>query len=115
MTAIEMIAKGFCDCVEFAEHENHEELTQDAKDIALKVCTDFYTNNKSLIDNYSTFTNYYSIGHDFWLTLRGHGSGFWDRNMNEGLEHELTRISKEYTIECIIYEDTIDLEWFVQC
>jgi hypothetical protein len=23
------------------------------------------------------------IGHDFWLTRNGHGTGFWDRGLNE--------------------------------
>ncbi len=34
------------------------------------------------------------IGHDFWLTTNGHGSGFWDRGLPNG--NELTKICAKF-------------------
>lgn len=31
-----------------------------------------------------------SIGHDFWLTRNGHGTGFWDRGYDDELGDRLT-------------------------
>ena len=33
-------------------------------------------------------------GHDFWLTRRGHGAGFWDGDWPEGVETGLTNACK---------------------
>lgn len=40
------------------------------------------------------------IGHDFWLTRNGHGSGFWDRGLPYG--DELSAIAKTYG-SCDLY------------
>jgi len=36
------------------------------------------------------------IGHDFWLTRNGHGSGFWDGDYPEEIGESLTKLSKEF-------------------
>ena len=36
-----------------------------------------------------------SQGHDFWLTRNGHGTGFWDRELND-VGDELTKICKQF-------------------
>jgi len=37
----------------------------------------------------------YSIGVDFWLTINGHGSGFWDRDLGE-LGDKVTKICESF-------------------
>jgi len=34
------------------------------------------------------------VGHDFWLTRNGHGTGFWDRDISNG--RKLTELCKTY-------------------
>lgn len=41
------------------------------------------------------------IGHDFWLTRNGHGTGFWDRGLG-AVGEELTRLAKAFG-ECSAY------------
>jgi hypothetical protein len=38
------------------------------------------------------------MGHDFWLTRQGHGSGFWDRPYlyGKGLAERLTTLAEEF-------------------
>lgn len=40
-------------------------------------------------------------GHDFWLTRKGHGCGFWDRSLGK-LGDRLTKASKPYS-SCDLY------------
>ena len=40
-----------------------------------KLCRDFISDNKNLLDGLS----FSQSGHDLYLTLNGHGTGFWDR------------------------------------
>jgi hypothetical protein len=35
-------------------------------------------------------------GHDFWLTRRGHGAGFWDGDWPDPLGDQLTEASKAF-------------------
>lgn len=37
-----------------------------------------------------------AFGHDFLLTSSGHGTGFWDRGLPEGLSDRLTAASRPY-------------------
>jgi len=41
------------------------------------------------------------IGHDFWLTTSGHGSGFWDRNLGE-LGYYVSKICEKF-VENSVY------------
>jgi len=45
------------------------------------------------------------MGHDFWLTRNGHGTGFWDRDLGEFGER-LTALSKDFpTLNVILGND----------
>jgi hypothetical protein len=57
-------------------------------------CADFIASNGQTIDalpdSYGAhpdcgddFPKYAAAGHDFWLTRNGHGTGFWDRGLDE--------------------------------
>lgn len=39
--------------------------------------------------------NWYDLAHDFWLTCRGHGAGFWDRQ-----EYQQGNVGKQLTNAC---------------
>jgi hypothetical protein len=43
-------------------------------------------------------------GHDFWLTRNGHGAGFWDRDLPNGLGDLLTKKAKAFST-CDLYID----------
>jgi len=47
--------------------------------------------DRQLFDDEDDFT----IGHDFWLTLHGHGAGFWDGDYVNG--DELTELCQEFS------------------
>lgn len=36
------------------------------------------------------------LGHDFWLTRNGHGSGFWDGDWPEPEASKLTKLSESF-------------------
>jgi hypothetical protein len=62
-------------------------------------CEKFLSENYELITNCTRVsTEGYSIygqaGHDFWLTRRGHGAGFWDGDWEHG--DVLTEKSEEF-------------------
>ena len=59
-----------------------------------KACRAFYNyciDNDIDIDRLSAE----QVGHDFWLTRNGHGTGFWDRGLGE-LGEKLTRACKTF-------------------
>lgn len=58
---------------------------------ALADCNSFVEKADSLLDELTEE----QIGHDFWLTRCGHGSGFWDRGLGE-VGDKLTAICKEF-------------------
>lgn len=56
-----------------------------------------YLNDKATLDQ---------VGHDFWLTRNGHGTGFWDRPEVYGEEQaaKLTELAKTF-IEVNLYPE----------
>jgi len=36
------------------------------------------------------------LGHDFWLTRNGHGTGFWDRGYDKDIESVLMKAAKSF-------------------
>lgn len=54
-------------------------------------CLEFYNKAKEYLVNISDFSQ---VGHDFWLTSNGHGSGFWD-NVNIYDGNELSLFSQQ--------------------
>lgn len=84
-----------------AEEEFHDmdDCSQELLEAVQQDCTDFQTANKDLLDlayNHPTITyNEDQAGTDFYLTRCGHGSGFWDRGLDE-IGTKLTDASKVY-------------------
>ena len=52
-----------------------ENIDQQSADMLLDLCKEFIgkAGNDAILEN-----NYSQAGHDFWLTIAGHGAGFWD-------------------------------------
>jgi hypothetical protein len=45
------------------------------------------------------------LGHNFWLTRNGHGTGFWDRGLGD-IGNELSNLAKSYgTSDAYIGDD----------
>jgi hypothetical protein len=63
-----------------------EDLAPEAVDRILTDCARFQLEAKDLL-KLAHDENGYDLqnqaGHDFWLTRRGHGVGFWDRGLGE--------------------------------
>jgi hypothetical protein len=52
------------------------------------------------------------MGHDFWLTARGHGAGFWDGDWEwiyDGCGNDLTDIAKTFPEEQYLWRDEAGL------
>lgn len=117
---VDQIAIGYFDAIIFADTYNDDELDGDgnaspyeSNDLGLTP-SDFpesdwdrvrtaiknFLNNtpKEWLDDY--FVNYQDawdyIGHDFWLTSKGHGVGFWDRGVTYG--DELSKNAEKYGV-----------------
>lgn len=52
----------------------------------------FFADNIDLINQAENYS-YDQAGHDLWLTENGHGTGFWDRGLNE-VGNKLTNLSE---------------------
>lgn len=93
-----------------------DDFTSEAKKRAEKDCKKFITDlekevnkyNKSVEDeddkvlisnlddtNTTSAANYEKLGHNFWLTRNGHGSGFADGDYPEPIEKILTKLSEK--------------------
>lgn len=44
---------------------------------------DWFLENYALVEKAHETLSWEAIGHDFWLTMEGHGAGFWDRGLEE--------------------------------
>lgn len=67
-----------------------EDVSQDFKDEAQRLIDDFMKSAESLIAE----TDPDHIGHDLWLTIEGHGAGFWDGDYKNG--DALTELCKKH-------------------
>lgn len=64
-------------------------------------CAKFYLDNATLLEGIDAE----QAGHDFWLTRRGHGAGFWDRGLGERGE-KLTKACKKFEdVHAIVGDD----------
>lgn len=88
---IETMAKHYLICAMWADKPEgtYPRVTKSAEIEALKRCTAFAAACGPLLDQLQKITAYGShpdagsveaaMGHDFYLTSCGHGTGFWDR------------------------------------
>ena len=82
------IYQGYVDCALWTEtddegdplEDNFQEtdLTTEAKTAIWGDCLAFFLANEDHV--YAVDYDDENVGHDFWLTRNGHGTGFWDRD-----------------------------------
>ncbi len=61
---------------------NIEDIHIDSINEMKQECLKFFETNKDMfIYNNELYSNEELAGHDFWLTHNGHGTGFWDRDL----------------------------------
>jgi hypothetical protein len=80
-------------------------FSEEALNKARKELRDFQFKADTLLDEWTP----QEIGHNFWLTRNGHGTGFWDRDKPNG--KELTAIAESFG-ESYIYESQSELELY---
>lgn len=54
-----------------------DDLAPDAAEKIVNLCSEFILKAGDLLENYPMGDE--QLGHDIWLTVNGHGAGFWDR------------------------------------
>lgn len=60
-------------------------------------CIAFQTMASSFLEQaYASKYDCSQAGHDFWLTRNGHGTGFWDRDLDELTSKALCDVSKAF-------------------
>ncbi len=85
-------------------HYGEGDFTNDTLATMVADCQDFQRDNADLLARaYASGVrvggkNYdeASAGHDFWLTRRGHGAGFWDRGLPKSLGDALSEAARKY-------------------
>lgn len=86
-TNFEAFVAGYLECAAWAsgdgeENESYEafEFAPSAELRAQAVCRAFIEACGPLIEQAAEVREWEYLGHDFWLTRCGHGTGFWDRD-----------------------------------
>lgn len=87
----------------FDDNYSVEDIDQKSMRQIVVDCLKFQAENKAMLDR--AYTEYPQnaeaspeemAGHDFWLTRRGHGCGFWDGDLSEPTGWALTEAAKSY-------------------
>lgn len=113
---IDFMTQGFLTCVLWAESgdpdsplgvaPSPDDLANETRTKAHELCTDFtaYCERVGIDLEAVPSMDAGSIGHDFWLTMQGHGAGFWDRGLRE-LGDRLTEAAKTFSADCYLGDD----------
>ena len=109
MRDVEKVLTGYLACALWASSDEDgrplngmatiDDISEASKEFARKECAAFLAENAELLD--ASELDEDQIGHDLWLTRNGHGTGFWDRNLNE-VGYKLTK-KAEALGECWAY------------
>lgn len=91
----------FIECALWSSTDNHDEpldhnytffdISEAGHEILKAHALSFYAQTYFLTNDYDM------LGHDFWLTSCGHGTGFWDRDIP--YKDTLTELSEKYPLE----------------
>jgi hypothetical protein len=71
--------------------DEFDSVSDACKASMLSDCEDFINANRETLEAFKDATGREDeyLGHDFWLTREGHGTGFWDRLPNGHEQSEL--------------------------
>ncbi len=94
---IETILNSYLETAVWADYENPNEksisdFSEEAKQEAKNDIILFVQKAGSLLDGLDPV----QIGHDFWLTRRHHGAGFWDGDYDKEIGEQLTIIAQSF-------------------
>lgn len=83
-----------------------EDLTTGTADEMRADCADFLqANYADCVEMMARGFDPGQLGHDFWLTRNGHGTGFWDRGLGE-LGERLSAAAKVYgSVDLYVTDD----------
>lgn len=100
----EMIA-GYLEAAVWAncEEGTNPRLPKSSQHKAAIDCMRFIDKNRVLVTQALLAPGYTAarLGHDFWLTRRHHGTGFWDRTELDGpLGRQLTEAAQRFSEDC---------------
>lgn len=89
--------------------DNNFQIEDIAIDDLIKIkiqCENFQKNNVFLLQKAYEKVGYNAsnAGHDLWLTRNGHGTGFWDRDLND-IGEQLSLKAKELNVSDIYKGD----------
>ena len=85
---LELIWAGYTECAQWADIPYNEEGTEEVdadewvfSDALRYAVLDFVIENEEDVMAYADLDSYgfEGVGHNIWLSARGHGTGFWDR------------------------------------
>jgi hypothetical protein len=79
------------DCVNLDDKYCIDDVSDSFKETCQKVCDDFMATASHLFTEDEIDRGH--IEHDLWLTMHGHGAGFWDGDYENG--EQLTEIAKQ--------------------
>lgn len=105
------LLKGYLDCALWSTTGDNgdpldtmysiEDIDEDFLEQAELDCDSFYNSVKDILKDESQDLE--EVGHDFWLTRNGHGSGFWDGDYIEG--EKLSNVAKGFGEISILESD----------
>lgn len=80
--AEQAVYRGYLEAALFTgEHGNPPEMGCGTCEKMLRDCAQFLRENVELLNH--TGMDLSHIGHNFWLSRNGHGTGFWDRGLGD--------------------------------
>lgn len=109
---MDQITQGYLECALWADLPEEEfegtiydcslESQLKANKEVLAFCQKLQSEN--LWDELLGVSDLVQIGHDFWLTRNGHGTGFWDRGYGE-LGEKVSQIAREFGERHVYIQD----------
>lgn len=118
MPTLDKFTRAYLECVLWAETDNSDEqggepldenydigdFADEALEQARKDCLEFQgANLNDIMQGHggveadgTPFDEFQRAGHDFWLTRRGHGAGFWDVGWPDDVGERLTVAAKAF-------------------
>ena len=94
----------FTDTGDTGQPESSIKISDEANDRISDDCSLFVeaADNANLLREYVIWRSLDDLGHDFWLSRNGHGTGFGDRGLG-ALGDKLHALAKSFK-ECTAYE-----------
>lgn len=96
------ILNSYLESVLFTEELDERSIAEfslSSKDVSLEQINRFVAACGDLLDEWDES----QIGHDFWLTRCGHGTGFWDRDLPNG--DAISEICENFRFHGLVFSE----------